>query len=260
MIARRNLCVPQARRRPDVAHRVVLFPLAVGDAPLRSQMLVPRGNLGNTMLATRASSIPTNLLKSLQGSRRLEAIVLPLERLFPAGFGATRLVKVDTQGFECKVLQGSMRTLRHARSRMEVLAVEDARQHLAAHCCTPTVLTHLMRAIGEPAAVEGSTSTLGDSKATRRARARPWLPYSAAVGLYAQAHKLAPPTSAHAWNVSCNARKSDESTCIARPWNVTRGGPAPYQLWFEEEVKPPQRRHVNNYMEWGQKCESRGLS
>lgn len=55
-----------AKRYPEVADRVVLFPVAVGDVPMRSQILVPRDNLGNSMLPTRASAIPTSLLNDLQ--------------------------------------------------------------------------------------------------------------------------------------------------------------------------------------------------
>ena len=45
--------------------------------------------------------------------------------------------QIDTQGYECKVLLGSMSALRHKDSHVEVLVAEVARKHLAAHCCKP---------------------------------------------------------------------------------------------------------------------------
>lgn len=69
----------------------------------------------------------------LQGAHKHDVVVLPLERILPHGLGATRVVKVDTQGFECKVLQGSMSNLRHLNSRVEVgVAWEWPRSHTLA--------------------------------------------------------------------------------------------------------------------------------
>jgi len=244
-----------AKRYPEVADRVVLFPIAVGDVPMRSQILVPRDNLGNSMLPTRASAIPTSLLNDLQGARKHDVVVLPLERILPHGLGATRVVKVDTQGFECKVLQGSMSNLRHLNSRVEVLVVEVAQKHLFAHCCTPTILKHLMRVVGEPAG--GPVGTRGSSG---NQEPIPWLPHSNAKGLYSRPLKAAPPNSTvHAWNVSCNKMDSPgEKTCIARPWNATSGSPSAYRLWFEKPDRPVQRGQVKYYIRRSRECEEKG--
>lgn len=136
-----------------------------------------------------------------------------------------------------------------------MLVVEVAQKHLFAHCCTPTILKHLMRVVGEPAG--GPVGTRGHSG---NQEPIPWLPHSNAKGLYSRPLKAAPPNSTvHAWNVSCNKMDSPgEKTCIARPWNATSGSPSPYRLWFEKPDRPVQRGQVKYYIRRSRECEEKG--
>jgi FkbM family methyltransferase len=229
-----------AARVPEVADRVVVFPVGVGHGSRgsRSQMFVPRGNLGNSMFEepTPKVTMPKVIAEELKGAVKLEAIVLPLSTIFPSGLGKVRLLKIDTQGYECHVLHGALATLRHKRSRVEIIVTEIARSHLMAQCCKPAWVTHLLRGIGV-ASVNASTG---------------WTPSSNAVGLYGKQLPRTGPPDGYAWNVSCDGQGefAEERTCLARPWRAHgQAGhsraqllePTPYQLRFERYDRPQLR-------------------
>lgn len=162
--------------------------------------------------------------------------VLPLDRIFPHGFGHVRVLKLDTQGFECRILKGAYRVLRHPQSRVDAIAVEVARKLLNQQCCRPpAMLMHLMRAIGEPTVGRGQW--LGPALPP---------PGGFAAGLYQDPQRPRPtgaaqpsPTPHVAWNVSCDRSpysSADEKTCVARP--VGAGPPRAYKLPFEA-YEPP---------------------
>ena len=66
-----------------------------------------------------------------------------LDDIFPDGLGATRLVKLDTQGFECKIMQGARRALGSSRSVQAIVA--EVSPVLHAHCCFQSHLIGRMR-------------------------------------------------------------------------------------------------------------------
>ena len=259
-----------AAQYPQIKDRVVVFPVGIGGVPSsRSRsLLVPPGNLGNSMLQTTARSdlfLGASLTSELAGASRLEVVLSPLHELFPNGLGGIRAVKVDTQGYECQVLLGSIEALRHTQSRVEALVTEVARKHLAAHCCTPAILTHLMRAIGVPEALVGqpsNSSSFVPHSMMPRLNAK-GLYRSKATGGDATAELSRDVSGNHAWNVSCDGQslRADERSCIARPWNHSRGAPPPYQLMFEREDLPQPRWRVMDFQrECEKKCEQTPVS
>ena len=220
------------------------------------------------MLQTTARSdlfLGASLTSELAGASRLEVVLSPLHELFPNGLGGIRAVKVDTQGYECQVLLGSIEALRHTQSRVEALVTEVARKHLAAHCCTPAILTHLMRAIGVPEALVGqpsNSSSFVPHSMMPRLNAK-GLYRSKATGGDATAELSRDVSGNHAWNVSCDGQslRADERSCIARPWNHSRGAPPPYQLMFEREDLPQPRWRVMDFQrECEKKCEQTPVS
>jgi len=263
-----------AAQYPSVRDRVVVFPVGISDVAVRSPMLVPITNLGNSMMQPSSTEMDTLLTSELRGAATLEAVLLPLQVLFPHGLGRTRIVKIDTQGFECKVVQGAWGALQHPSTRYaEVVVAEVARQHLHAHCCSPAVLVHLMRMIGVPqqqhvhqhvsAGVSSETpgwpTQQGDetrhrSSLKEKLKDSRIVPLSNAIGLYAKQLSSAGPSSARAWNVSCDSQgNAHERTCLARPWHESTvaesAAPAPYQLSFERYERPLSRAKIR-YHEW----------
>ena len=71
--------------------------------------------------------------------------VLPLDDIWPSAqsLHGVRLMKLDTQGFECKVLDGARRLLRTS-TRLDVIVSEFATDWLSAQCCGMRWLKHLM--------------------------------------------------------------------------------------------------------------------
>ena len=115
----RNLRILHVSRPElNVSSRVVVMPVAIGrTATARARMLVPRANLGNTMLVSERKLLQRTLLGSVPGGRgsvpggrgsvpggsseavrTVDVPVETLDRLMPRGLGATRLIKVDVQG------------------------------------------------------------------------------------------------------------------------------------------------------------------
>jgi FkbM family methyltransferase len=212
-----------AKARPDIAHRVVVMPVAFGDAPEHTtQLWIERTNLGNSVVGSGMAA---------RGAVPLNVTLLPLDDVFPVGTGGVRLLKVDAQGFECRVLRGAAaalagRTASTATTaaasgasppppppphRLQVAVVEMASKWLRAQCCRPLWLMHMLRSLGQPGAIEEEGPLLQ--------------PYGLQHG---------------PWNVSCLHAGAQENTCIARRFNTTRRRPAPLQL--RELRFPPLRR------------------
>ena len=71
--------------------------------------------------------------------------VLPLDTIFPNGLRRLRQMKLDVQGFECKVLGGGERLLTSAKSpHLSVITSEVAANWLVAQCCGVRWLKHAM--------------------------------------------------------------------------------------------------------------------
>lgn len=227
-----------AQRHPDVADRVVVLPIGAGERSERVPLLVDRTNLGNSIVArqgraativassSRATSFqatPTAPSASgMAGSSalRLFAQIEPLDALFPLGLGDTRMLKIDTQGFECAVLHGAANALATAPSRLQVIATEVANKFLKAQCCKPSWLRHLLRGGGGP----GLHLTLG------------------------VLHERGPQHGL--WNVSCIGESAEEDLCIARPFGFGASRePLPQQLFKETpprgESKPLRRAWID---------------
>ena len=138
-----------AQRDPSVAERVVVFPVAAGDAPSRLRAYAQRGNLGNTVIGLPITDACGGTGTKGKCARKemfeLPPVdVQPLDNIFPEGIGDVRVMKLDTQGFECRVLEGAKRVM-SSSSRLEVVAVEVADRWLYKQCCRPVWLLHLLQ-------------------------------------------------------------------------------------------------------------------
>ena len=69
-----------------------------------------------------------------------------LAEIFPHGLGdSARLMKLDTQGYECRILEGALHVLgRTASPRLQAIVAESAPDWLYSQCCRPSFLLHLM--------------------------------------------------------------------------------------------------------------------
>ena len=136
-----------ADRHPDILRRVALLPVGAGNAPLeRVPLFTEHGNLGNTVVGTRQSDACKGrdhacLRRAMRPAD--EATILPLDVLFPEGLGCARLLKLDTQGFECKVLHGARRALRS--SQLLAVVAEATNTALTAQCCSGAFLKDMLR-------------------------------------------------------------------------------------------------------------------
>jgi FkbM family methyltransferase len=151
-----------AERLPDITNRVVVLPLGVGDQAQSSvPFYVEANNSGNSVLGRAFTSVcprddaacwQATMLK-VEGSR---VKVETLAHIFPDGLGrAARVLKLDAQGWECKILQG----LRNAHTNQVgqpqgpppldtsalTIVTELAPGWLGAQCCGMRYLQHLTR-------------------------------------------------------------------------------------------------------------------
>ena len=131
-----------AQLHPEIAKRVVVFTIGAGSVPLEhAQLYAERGNLGNTVVGMRhADACNAQDHACLRRVTRATqaATILPLDTVFPEGLGCARLMKLDVQGFECRVMAGTKRALRTSGLRAVVAEVTPAA--LAAQCCSAAYL------------------------------------------------------------------------------------------------------------------------
>jgi hypothetical protein len=121
---------------------VVVIPIGAGNVRLDyAQLYTERGNLGNTVVGMRhadaCNALDQACLRRVTRAAQVTTI-LPLDDVFPDGFGCARLMKLDVQGFECRVMAGAKRALRTSRLRAVVAEVTPAA--LSAQCCSAAYL------------------------------------------------------------------------------------------------------------------------
>lgn len=217
-----------AARRPDVARRVVVLPLGFGDtAEHVARLWIERTNLGNSVIGSAMAAL---------GAVPLNVTIAPLHTIFPRGMGGVRLLKVDAQGFECRVLQGAAPALSAPpptaatapAHRLQVAVVEMASKWLHAQCCRPHWLMHMLRSLGQPTALDEAGPLLQPSG---------W--------------QHGP------WNVSCLHAGSQENTCIARRFNQSTGR-APQLQIREIRFQPLRRFHLKQVVSQMKQCRARG--
>lgn len=136
-----------AQHHPEISARVVVFPIGAGNKPIEhAQLYTELGNLGNTVVGTRhadaCNARDQACLRRVTRAAHMTTI-LPLDNVFPRGLGCARLLKLDVQGFECKVMAGARRALR--TSRLRAVAAEVTPAVLSAQCCSAAYLKEQLR-------------------------------------------------------------------------------------------------------------------
>ncbi len=155
-----------ADRNPSIAGRVVVYPLAAGEAARQAVAHVKWGNLGNTVIGAIESQRPPAHDSTWREAHNVT--VLPLATLFPRGLGQTILVKLDAQGSESHVMDGA-RALWAAAPRLRGIVTEVAPRWLAQHCVKPLRLLEQLRAVrpGWEVACDHGTRRLSSSGSER---------------------------------------------------------------------------------------------
>lgn len=105
-----------AERHPAIARRVVVFPLGAGRTRRKLPLLIQRGNLGNTIIGDEvkdlnsgfqgqtnrpeSGTVPLAALMTKNMSSltvTADALVVPLDDIFPTGLGLTQVLTIDAQ-------------------------------------------------------------------------------------------------------------------------------------------------------------------
>lgn len=97
-----------ASRNPALASRVAVLTLGAGDRSIRDAILrTPHSNAGNSQIET-----DTEEGVSMGNFTQQVVRVEPLDTIFPArSLSSVRLLKIDTEGYECNVLRGARQLL-----------------------------------------------------------------------------------------------------------------------------------------------------
>ena len=140
-----------AKREPSIADRVVVLPIGAGDVANASIPLFTQANnsgnsvLGRAFTADCSREDPACWRRSMHRGGTVG--ILPLDEVFPLGLGGVRLLKLDAQGYECKILDGLARARALGPPSIAGLTVvaELASGWLSAQCCGMQWLQTLMR-------------------------------------------------------------------------------------------------------------------
>lgn len=122
-------------RRPELARRVTIFPLAASDIRDTMQIVVGAYNAGHSMIVSNKD------LKNNAGSRRYQVEARALDKILPASLKVA-IMKVDIEGHECRAVEGLQRLL--SSGRVGRLAIEFTAQYLRKAGCSPTMLGGLL--------------------------------------------------------------------------------------------------------------------
>ena len=139
-----------AEEFPDIARRVVVYPLGVGEADATRLSCMNPGNGGDSVVAESNCRAGAGSTGAALDAAPQTVTVRRLDALFsPSLAERVRIVKMDVQGYECNVVRGAERFFERGCVR-GTTAELDAR--LKAQHCSEGTLTGLLRRDG---AVEG---------------------------------------------------------------------------------------------------------
>ena len=131
-----------AKLRPSVADRVLVIPLAAGDAASTSVLYAANSNAGNSVVGQR---IADHGKQAMDVSYEIH--VRTVDSLITALHGASFPgVKIDVQGFECRAVRGMRRLLRTGAVRS--LTAEFANNWLGPQGCSSDELLRLLASVG----------------------------------------------------------------------------------------------------------------
>lgn len=128
------------------ASRVAVFPMGLGDLPERRTISVSQDNSGDARLGRADASEP--VASSADAAAPLPIRVQPLDSLLPrvAGQAPIRLMKLDVQGFECKVIKGALQLL--MAGTVQTIIAELSEALLLQHECSAFRLKRLLTRVG----------------------------------------------------------------------------------------------------------------
>ena len=165
------------RWRTEQGHRgrrrVTVLPVAAGETPKAARLFSRSNNLGHAHLATAAGDDAEGrpgTARVLSGDAPPSAPtavatvdVLPLDALLPWANASSaeaphrttrahrpmphvRLMKIDTEGYECQVVKGALQAL--ASGFVQTLALESTGRLLAQQGCSASHLEWFLRVVG----------------------------------------------------------------------------------------------------------------
>lgn len=140
-----------ASAQGGIASRVTVLPVAVGDAAQRREMFYEKGNHGDTRMAEVDGSNKTTatLFEHLTDSPVEVHQLDDLLKLSMASHDSPRahvpLMKVDTQGFECRALKGSLVLLTSGAVESVVCELSKA---MLRQLCAPEQVKEVLRLAG----------------------------------------------------------------------------------------------------------------
>jgi FkbM family methyltransferase len=142
----RNLfCLTQTlmAQTQELRDRVSLFPIALGSEKGSSTINAAKGNMGNAVVGTQIKDTPEQQF--------LEPIPIRVERLDSIlntnnqGWNVP-VMKVDAQGFECRIMDGMGAVL--DCDRITAIGTEISHSHLVGQGCSDVVYLDKLRAAG----------------------------------------------------------------------------------------------------------------
>ena len=140
-----------------LADRVVVFPIGLGNESSRTKLFADTRNSGDSIVVgpgekSAASTASSRHHFASQG----RVVIHPFDALMPPGWRASRampsttimapLMKIDVQGFECRVLQGMRRLL--AAHAVGAVFTEVSLSHLARAGCSKAGLLGALKDFG----------------------------------------------------------------------------------------------------------------
>jgi FkbM family methyltransferase len=126
----------------EIRDRVSLFPIALGSEKGQSTINTVRGNMGNAVVGTQITDNPGE-------EQFLEPIPIRIERLDSILNTKNRgwnvpLLKIDAQGFECRIMDGMVAVL----DRISAVGTEIAQSWLIGQGCSDVGYFDRLRAAG----------------------------------------------------------------------------------------------------------------
>lgn len=135
-----------ARESPGIKDRVVVYPMGLGEADATRTSRMQSTNGGNSIIAETDVSLQFAGIEAGDEAAPQSVIVRRLDAvLSPALADLIRVVKIDVQGYECRVFDGDSRGI---LSTAHAIFAESGPAHLRLTGCSAEGLRHRMEGGG----------------------------------------------------------------------------------------------------------------